>query len=184
MIKQIFLDTETTGVSQSQHEIWQIAALVYIGGKKVDSYELKINPVGEWNSYARDMCKVDLSEEVSPAEGFHNFVDFLKSHVNPFDRKDKYHFYAYNSPFDEGFVRSFFKRHDNNYYGSFFWTPSICIMKMAGEYLREQRKHMPNFRQGTVARILGIDVDEEKLHDALYDAELAKQIYDIVNINK
>lgn len=40
---------------------------------------------------------------------------------------------------------------------------------------------MKDFKQGTVAKTLGIQVDDTKLHDALYDIEICKAIYDIVS---
>ena len=36
---------------------------------------------------------------------------------------------------------------------------------------------MENFKLMTVARFLGIEVDESQLHDALYDVKLTKEIY-------
>ena len=39
---------------------------------------------------------------------------------------------------------------------------------------------MPNFKQSTVAAALGIELDEKRLHDSLYDIELCKQIYNKV----
>jgi DNA polymerase-3 subunit epsilon len=50
----------------------------------------------------------------------------------------------------------------------------------ATPYLSEKRAEMENFKQGTVAKALGINVDDSKLHDALYDIEICKQICDIV----
>lgn len=47
-------------------------------------------------------------------------------------------------------------------------------------YNSEKRAEMENFKQGTVAKALGINVDDSKLHDALYDIEICKQICDIV----
>jgi DNA polymerase-3 subunit epsilon len=40
---------------------------------------------------------------------------------------------------------------------------------------------MENFKQGTVAKALGIEIDESRLHDALYDIQVCKSIYDIVS---
>lgn len=53
-------------------------------------------------------------------------------------------------------------------------------MVLATPYLSEKRAEMENFKQGTVAKALGINVDDSKLHDALYDIEIYKQICDIV----
>ena len=40
---------------------------------------------------------------------------------------------------------------------------------------------MENFKQGTVAKALGLQVDDTRLHDAEYDIEICKAIYDIVS---
>ena len=53
-------------------------------------------------------------------------------------------------------------------------------MSLAAEHLKEARSGMPNFKLGTVARTLGIEVDQTRLHDAIYDTELTYQIYQIV----
>ena len=54
-------------------------------------------------------------------------------------------------------------------------------MVLATPYLAAKRGQMENFKQGTVAATLGIQVDENKLHDALYDIQLCRAIYDIVS---
>lgn len=53
-------------------------------------------------------------------------------------------------------------------------------MLLAAYVLRERRPHMPNFKLMTVARELGIEVDESRLHDAEYDIELTKAMYKAV----
>lgn len=54
-------------------------------------------------------------------------------------------------------------------------------MVLATPYLAAQRADMENFKQGTVAKALGIQVDDSRLHDAEYDIEICKAIYDIVS---
>ena len=39
---------------------------------------------------------------------------------------------------------------------------------------------MDNFQQATVAKQLGIEIDEDRLHEAEYDLELMMDIYDKV----
>ena len=39
------------------------------------------------------------------------------------------------------------------------------------------RKYSPNFKLTTVARSLGIDVEEADAHDAVYDVHLTRQIF-------
>lgn len=54
-------------------------------------------------------------------------------------------------------------------------------MVLATAYLLDKRPQMENFKQGTVAKTLGIVVDDTKLHDAMYDIDICKAIYDIVS---
>ena len=56
-------------------------------------------------------------------------------------------------------------------------------MVLATPYLAAKRAEMKDFKQGTVAKALGIPVEDEKLHDALYDIEICKAIFDIVTPN-
>ena len=39
---------------------------------------------------------------------------------------------------------------------------------------------MPSFKQQRVAKELGVQVDDSRLHDALYDVNLTREIYRIV----
>jgi len=64
------------------------------------------------------------------------------------------------------------------------------VMGLAAQHLKNVRATMPNFKLATVAEKLGIEIDVESIHDALYDIKLAKQIYyhvtnreDIRNVN-
>ena len=68
----------------------------------------------------------------------------------------------------------------DNYFGSWFWSNSLDVMVLATYYLLDRRSKMENFRLATVAREMGIDIENEKLHDAFYDLYLTKSIYDKV----
>lgn len=56
----------------------------------------------------------------------------------------------------------------------------LLFFDLATPYLADQRADMENFKQGTVAKTFGIAIDDSKLHDALYDIEVCKAIYDKV----
>lgn len=184
-MKEIFIDVETTGLSPEVHSIWQIAFIIFVGQEEKERHNLKSSPIPG--------SKVDdkaLKVSGIKKEDFKSFYDsyktlsmlktILERYIDPYDKKDKFHFYAYNASFDTQFLRAFFQRQGDKFFGSWFWTPSIDVMSLAGEYLKEDRSSMKDFKQMTVAEKLGIEVDSSRLHDAMYDIELCRKIYEIV----
>lgn len=65
----------------------------------------------------------------------------------------------------------------DNYFGSWFWSDAIDVMVLAAQALMEQRPMMKDFKLRTVAEQLGIVIEEERLHDAMYDIYLTHEIY-------
>lgn len=184
-MKQIFFDVETSGLSEFQNGIWQFGAQVYVAGKLAEEVNLKANIFShqQWHPVARDMCP-HTDEEIETWDKapvlYDNIETLCKSYVNPFDPSDKFHLYGYNVQFDERFLRQLFSNVGNKYFGSYFWKPAIDVMSLAGEHLSKQRPSMPDFKLATVAEKLGLEVDPDQVHDALYDIKLTKRIYDIV----
>ena len=54
-------------------------------------------------------------------------------------------------------------------------------MVLASEFLKNKRHGMKDFKLMTVAREVGIEIDEAKLHDATYDIMLTREIYKIIS---
>jgi hypothetical protein len=50
-------------------------------------------------------------------------------------------------------------------------------MLIWAQILRPVRAELPNFKLATVARHTGIDVDDSRLHDSMYDIELTRQLW-------
>ena len=102
----------------------------------------------------------------------------LSKYVDKYDRSDKFFLAGYNNAsFDNYFLKAFFVQNGDNYFYSWFWVNSIDVMVLATQHLLGERHKMPDFKQETVARFLGIDLDKEKLHNAMYDIYLTKEIY-------
>jgi DNA polymerase III epsilon subunit-like protein len=112
-------------------------------------------------------------------------MKLLGKYVNKFDKKDKFFLVGYNNKgFDNDFMRNFFKQQGDNYFGSWFWAGAIDVMVLAADYLQEDMPNMVDFKLRTVAQHLGIKLDESKLHDALYDIDITKMVYEIVTTRK
>jgi DNA polymerase-3 subunit epsilon len=184
-MKQVFIDVETTGVNHWQHAVHQISGGIYINDKLVESFDFKVKPHerAKVEQGALDVGGLTLDTIVAyphRTEVYPKLIALLEKNCKKFDSKDKYFFCAYNAHFDNAFVRAFFKQCDDNYFGSWFWSNNIDVMVLAGEYLKDVRHEMENFKLMTVAKKLGIEIDESKLHDGFYDIELTKKVYDII----
>jgi DNA polymerase-3 subunit epsilon len=184
-MKQVFIDVETTGVNHWQHSVHQISGGVYIDNELKESFDFKIKPheKGKIEDEALAIGGLKLEDVMAyphRSESYAQLTKILSKYVKKFDRQDKFFFCAYNAHFDNAFVRAFFKQCGDNYFGSYFWSNNIDVMVLAAEYLKNERASMPNFKLMTVAKHLGIEIEEEKAHDGFYDIEITKKVYDIV----
>jgi DNA polymerase-3 subunit epsilon len=182
-MKLIFFDLETTGTNFWQHGIHQISGAIEIDGEVKESFNFKVapNPNAKTEQGALDVGGVTI-EQIKAYEPmkevFVKFVDMLSKYVDRYDKKDKFFLVGYNNAsFDNQFLRAWFKQNNDDYFGSWFWSSSIDVMVLATLKLMEQRSDMIDFKLKTVARQLGIEIDESKLHDANYDIEITRQIY-------
>lgn len=185
-MKKLFYDLETTGLSSDQNAIHQIAGIVEIDGEVVQEFNLKCKPFAGAviEPRALMLCNVTL-EQINSYQpmphAYNELISILESYVDRYDRRDKFHAVGYNNrAFDDIFLRSFFERNGDQYFGSWFWPDSQDVIVLASWYLEHKRAELDNFKLGTVAQALGIRVIENELHDALYDVRTTKKIYDII----
>lgn len=186
-MKVLFYDLETTGVLVNRHGIHQLSGMLVVDDVVKEKFDFKVqpNPKAEILQEALDVAGVTKEQIMAyPPMGqvYGQFVNMLSKYVDRYDKKDKMFLAGYNnSSFDNPFLRAWFIQNGDKYFGSWFWSNTIDVMVLATPYLASKREDMENFKQGTVAKALGIPVDDSKLHDALYDIEICKAIYDIVS---
>ena len=126
--------------------------------------------------------KEDPSKFISQDTFYKKLMSLLGKYINKFDTKDKFYMIGYNShAFDAQFIRALFTRNGNSFFGSYFWNPNVDVMLIAMAACIGQRDKLPNFKLGTVARSLGIVIDEDRLHDGLYDVEVTSELFDILD---
>lgn len=179
---EFWYDLETTGLDPEKNGIYQVSFLIYKDGELLQEFDRRIQPMNgdEIDVKALAVNSVtlgDLSTYSLPIEFYYDFKDIIQQYISPYDKQQKMLQYGYNVRFDESFLRKFFEKNGDKYFGSLFWYPPIDVMNLAMEYLKDVREKLPNFKQGTVAKALGLDVDEDRLHDSSYDIEVCRQIY-------
>lgn len=185
-MKKLFYDLETTGVNHRVNAIHQIAMLVDIDGQVEERLDWKIAPFegSKIDDKALEIGRVTLEQiqgYPTPEEVFKNLIRLLNKYVDRYDKHDKFHLVGYNNRyFDDHFLRSWFERMGDVYFGSWFWADSLDVMVLASQFLSPVRSQMPNFKLATVAAQLGIESKEEKYHDGVYDVQVTREIYKAV----
>lgn len=187
-MKAFYFDLETTGTNFWQHGIHQISGAIEIDGEIKEYFDFKVapHPKAKIEDEALKVCGVTLEQiqsYPSMTEVYALIISMLSKYVDKYNKRDKFFLIGYNNAsFDNQFFRAFFVQNMDQYFGSWFWSSSIDVMVLASEYLKEVRPQMIDFKLKTVARQMGIDIDESKLHDAMYDIDLTINIYKKITI--
>ena len=186
MEKLLFYDLETTGVKYWKNGIHQISGAVLIDGEIKEVFDFKVRPnenalIEEEALKVGNVTKEQIMAYPTMKEVYSKIITMLSKYVDKFDKKDKFHLIGYNNAsFDNQFFRAFFVQNNDVYFGSWFWSDSIDVMVMASFKLRKVRHELVDFKQSTVAKFLGIEIDESKLHDAKYDIEICIKIFNML----
>ena len=185
-MKLFFFDLETTGLNPGKNGIHQISGEIVIDGETKESFDFKVqpNPKAAIEQQALNVCSVTVEQIMAyppMKEIYSQLTKMLSKYVDKFNKADKFFLVGYNNAsFDNQFLRGFFLQNGDQYFGSWFWSNSFDVMVLATPYLAERRAEMENFQLSTVARFLGVTVEDQALHDASYDIYLTKSIFDIV----
>jgi DNA polymerase-3 subunit epsilon len=185
-IKIMYYDCETTGTDERKHGIHQISGCIEIDNVVQEWFDYKVapNPKAAIVPEALAVSKV-TAEQVQAYEPmdviYRRMTAMLAKYVDRYDKSDKIYLCGFNSAdFDNRFLRAWFKQNGDQYFGAYFYGEDLDVRILAAQYLLKRRARMENFKLMSVARELGIEVDESKLHDALYDIELTRACYRIV----
>jgi DNA polymerase-3 subunit epsilon len=183
-IKRCFIDVETTGLDSIKNGIHQIAMVIEIDGIVARKEDIKVKP------FADDIIvqeSLDVSgvksedfktdEYVLPVLAYSKIFKLLTSYIDKYDKADKFHFVGYNVFFDWRWMWNWFEKCGDDYFGSYFFYPPRCVMERAGWELEDVRPNMKNFKLHTVAHQLGMEFNEDKLHDAYYDIMLTRGMF-------
>ena len=184
-MKLIYIDVETTGIPCPQSGLIQLAGAIEIDAAKPVFFQYDIQPfpsveIDEEALEINNITREQMATFEKPAVAYNNFIRLLDTYVDKYDRSDKFHFIGYNTMFDSDHVRAWFEKNGNVYFGSYFFFPPIDVMGMAAIHFMQTRGSMQDFKLLTVARALGLEVDETKLHDARYDIALTREMFQVL----
>lgn len=182
MMKILYFDVETTGLDSEENDVFQLAGAIEINGRIQEEFNFDIRPFNLAN-VSPEALQV-TQKTFSELESYPNsvlihdeFVRLLSKYVDKFDKADKFYPAGYNVQFDIDFLRSFFFKCGDRYYGSWFnyrWLdpyPVLHILESLG-YLK-----LDNYKLETVCDYLGIDIDA---HDAMSDIRATINVFNYV----
>ena len=165
-MRQIFLDTETTGLYPAQgHRIIEIAAIEMINRRPTNNhFHVYLNPQREIDHAAQEVHGITL-EFLQDKPLFEAIAVELTHFVSDAE------LIIHNAPFDVGFL--------NSELGRIGLQPieTVCgkiidTLKMAKDSRPGQRNNLD-----ALCRHFGIDNSKRTLHGALLDAELLAEVY-------
>jgi len=179
-VKTFYFDLETTGLNPEKHAIIQLAHIIDIDGEIVEEGEFLIRPY-EKDLIDDEALKVNkrTREEIAGFEDpdvvFWEIVnDLLDKHIDRFDKTDKFYPAGYNiESFDIPFMREYFRKAENPYYGSYFNYKPIDPMRILFWLNWMGKINLPNLRLETVCNYCGIKINA---HDAVSDTRAAREL--------
>jgi DNA polymerase III subunit epsilon len=182
MIKQLFFDVETTGLDPNRNAIIEIGGIIRTSAIQVEfgffAQPFPTDVVEDAALKVNGFTREEIAELSPPKETHAELVQLFSEHIDKYSKRDKFFAYGWNVDFDDRFLRAFFRKCEDKYYGSFILWPPVNVAALATEMLGEERFNIADFHLHTAAEYLGIKVDYEKRHTAKYDAELTMKVYD------
>ena len=165
-MRQIFLDTETTGLYPAQgHRIIEIAAVEMVNRRPTaNHYHVYLNPDREIDSGAQEVHGITL-EFLQDKPRFENIVQDFIAFIGDAE------LIIHNAPFDVAFLNAELGRMGMQPLESFSGKVTDTL-KMAKDSRPGQRNNLD-----ALCRHFGIDNSKRTLHGALLDAELLAEVY-------
>lgn len=178
-MKLWYMDCETTGLDPISDGMIQVAGIIEVDGEVVEEFEIKCRPFkGEFVSQSalkvNGVALEDLRTWPEPSEAYSQLKKILDKHVNKYEKKDKLYAVGQNVGFDVEFLRWFFRKNKDNYFGSYVHYHKIdliaitTIMKIAGKI------KLDNMKLESVMKALDFG---DQTHDALDDVRAVRKVF-------
>ncbi|MES2012496.1 MAG: DNA polymerase III subunit epsilon [Pseudomonadota bacterium] len=165
-MRQIFLDTETTGLYHAQgHRVIEVAAVEVVNRRLTKNHlHYYINPERDIDQGAQEVHGISL-EFLQDKPLFADIANDLIAFIADSE------LIMHNAPFDVGFL--------NAEFGLMGLKPVEGIVEKVTDTLKIAKEMRPGQRNNldALCRHFGIDNSRRTLHGALLDAELLADVY-------
>lgn len=186
-LKILWLDCETTGLKPEVNDAIQIAGIFDIDTIPVEEFNMFVQPF-DFDAIEEAALRVngrnvgELRTFEPPSLVHERLGGILDKYIDKFDRSDKAFIGGQNPGFDRDFLKAFWEKNDDKYFGSWF---DYHIIDLCGFSLAFHIKGIVNLtdpsterisvRLGNVAR--AFDLEQKEPHDALDDIRLTRKIF-------
>lgn len=165
-MRQVFLDTETTGLYTAQgHRVIEVAAVEVVSRRLTKNrFHFYINPEREIDQAAQEVHGISL-DFLQDKPRFSEIAKDLIAFIRDAE------LIAHNAPFDVGFL---------NYEFGLMGEPTVEeIVHQITDTLKIAKEMRPGQRNNldALCKFYGIDNSKRTLHGALLDAELLAEVY-------
>jgi DNA polymerase-3 subunit epsilon len=178
MSKVLFFDCETTGTDPKRHDIIQVAGIIEIDGEVREEFCFNVQPFN-YGSISPEALKVngktieELRTFPQPNEVYGNIVRLFKKYIDKFDKTDKFIPAGQNVAFDIEFLRQFFFRNLDKFFGSFMTNRTVDLRHIIAFLEYAGKINLENHKLKTIAEYFGVTGN---FHDALEDIKITRSI--------
>lgn len=177
-MKVLYFDVETTGLDPVKNDVIQIAGIIEIGNEvKMDfcmncqpfSYDNITQEALDINGYTIEQIKTFDS----PGAVYRKLIGIFEKYIDRFDKSDKFYPAGQNVRFDVDFLKQFFIKNDDKYYGSWLNYHYVDLLYLAAVLKYAGKIDVENLKLETIAEYFGFKF---KAHDALADITTTRLI--------
>lgn len=172
--KVFWFDVETTGLDPANNGIIELSCCIEINGNIVDKANYNIKPFDK-DIIEHDALEItgttleDIENYRKPESVYRDLRALLSKYVDKYDKKDKFMIGGYNVTFDMYFLKYFFKKNNDDFFGSFFnyklIDPLYLIRIM--DYANKI-PYVKNHKLSTMCDAFGIEINA---HSSMSDVE-------------
>lgn len=178
-MKILYFDTETTGIDPKVNEIIQFAAVVEIDGVIVEQVNWRCQPTNYDSISPSALETTGLTvEEIktyqSPSEMMSKIKNLFNTHIDKFNKEDKFYPAGHNVAFDLEFLQAFWKKHGDPYgTGSYQNWRTLDSRVFANFLIASGKLNVSDVKLSTLCDHYKIQINA---HDALSDILATRQL--------
>jgi len=178
MGKIFWFDCETTGLNPKRNAIIEMGVLIEIDGKIERTWGSRVRPFEE-DAVDPNSIKVhgydakEMKEFPEPGEVMKRLQSMMGEFVDKYDKNDKFVVAGYCVRFDIDFLRMFFEKLNDKYYGSWFFSVSYDVSCLVAENVFENGLRANDFTLKTMCDMFGIEL---KAHNAFADIQATREL--------